>query len=207
MRYQKGFTPIVILLIIVILAGLAGYLTLVKKPAIQPTSSSQLQTQNNTANQPTDNNQPSPRNQNMPASQTATKTPQPDLMSPIIANIKPDSVRVGSEVTITGKNFFQNHSSVFLTPMDRSDFGDYYNNLVSHTPLPFNSDTLIKFIISPINFEYGDCNVSKYKDCNIRGWYDPLTKIPDGMYKLSVINVGCNGNNCISNTIQLTVSN
>jgi len=188
---KKGFVNIVLVIIIVVIIGAVGYFALIEKPTDQPTVS----------------NQPSPSKQNMPTNQTQTNTPQSESMSPIITDIKPSSVRVGSEVVITGKNFFQNRSSVFLTPIDRSAFGDYYNNLVSHTPLPFNSDTLIKFIISPKNFEYGDCNASKYKNCDISGRYSELIRIPDGVYELSVVNVGCIGNTCISNKIKLTVTN
>lgn len=54
---QKGFANIILIVLVIILIGVVGYLTLIKKSTTQPTPSDQTQVQNNTSSQPATNNE------------------------------------------------------------------------------------------------------------------------------------------------------
>ena len=77
---RKGFVNILLVILVVILAGAVGYLTLVKKPTSQPAASEQSQVQNNAPTQPTVDNQfplassSSPNSQNS-ATSSSTQSP------------------------------------------------------------------------------------------------------------------------------------
>jgi hypothetical protein len=112
---QKGFANIALIVLVVILAGALGYVTLIKKPASveQPQTSNSQNTQTTTP--PSSNNTVS---QNPPATQSPA-TPSQSLpttcvdevhapggkdLPPVITSISPTSGPVGSKVEIRGCN-------------------------------------------------------------------------------------------------------
>ena len=107
---QKGVANIVLIILVVILAGALGYVTLVKKPA--PNEQPQINNSQNT--QPTT---PPPTNntvsQNPPAIQPPITPPSPlpttcvdqQEAIPVITSISPASGPVGTKVEIRGCNF------------------------------------------------------------------------------------------------------
>ena len=107
---QKGFANIVLIVLVVILAGALGYVTLIKKSV----STEQPQSNNSQNTQPT--MPPSPNNtvsQNPPPTQPPV-TPPPSLpttcidkseTTPVITSVSPASGPIGTEITIRGCNF------------------------------------------------------------------------------------------------------
>ncbi|MBI2055962.1 MAG: IPT/TIG domain-containing protein [Candidatus Sungbacteria bacterium] len=107
---QKGFANIILIVLVVVLAGALGYVTLVKKlaPVEQPSTNNSQNTQTTTP--PPSNN---PASQNPPATQPPVTPPlslpttcvDQQEATPIITSISPQSGSVGTKVEIRGCNF------------------------------------------------------------------------------------------------------
>jgi len=114
MNNQKGFANIVLIVLVVMLAGALGYVTLVKKPApVEQSQTNNLQNTEPTTPPPANNSV----SQNPPA--TNTSTPSQSLpttcvdethtaggkdLPPVITSISPTSGPAGTKVEIRGCN-------------------------------------------------------------------------------------------------------
>lgn len=154
---QKGFANIVLIILVVILAGVLGYVTLIKKPA--PVEQSQT---NNSQN--TESTMPPPANNSISKNPPATQPPVMPSQSlpttcvdethtvggkdlpPVITSISPTSGSVGTKVEIRGCNlagFEGDQIAIF----ERSDgkkltfYGSGYNEKVMTVTVETNCPT------------------------------------------------------------------
>ncbi|OHA19510.1 MAG: hypothetical protein A3C08_01965 [Candidatus Taylorbacteria bacterium RIFCSPHIGHO2_02_FULL_47_18] len=157
MNNQKGFANIALIVLVVILAGALGYVTLVKKPA--PVEQSQINNLQNTepstpppANNPVSQNPPTMQSPVTPSQSLPTTcidevhAPGGKDLPPVITSISPTSGSVGTKVDIRGCNlagFEGDQMAIF----ERSDgekltfYGSGYNEKVMTVTIADNCPT------------------------------------------------------------------